>query len=344
MTQSELKQQITSGRLSGTYLFCGEEEYLKRYYRDAIRKAIITDPAFDSMDHVVFDSDDVAVAEVSEAVKGMPLFCAKRLVEWNHAPLDAMKQSARDALLAVCREAAEPDSMAVLVLCADETGFDPGTQKKPSEGMKLFSDAAQVVRFDRSTDAQLLGWIARHFAHENLKADAAVCRRMTDRCGHAMEDLAHEIDKVACFVHAAGRDTVTTEDVDNVCCVNRENDAFGLTNALLDGRPADAFACLDELKSRRADPQLIMGQLSRFYCDLLGVALLLSEGKNAGSVASLLKMNEYKAGLYVRAAKRLGLSAIRACFAACRETDLYMKSVYAEPYGQIANLLTRVAR
>ena len=55
-------------------------------------------------------------------------------------------------------------------------------------------------------------------------------------------------------------------------------------------------------------------------------------------------MNEYKAGLYVRAAKRLGLSAIRACFAACRETDLYMKSVYAEPYGQIANLLTRVAR
>ena len=344
MLPNELKQAISRKQLAGCYLFCGEEEYLKRHYRDEIRRALILDPAFDTLDHVIFDGEQATLADISEAVKGMPLFSPKRLVEWGHAPIDDLKPSARDALLALCREAADKDSGAVLLLCADASGFDPGTPKRPTENMKRFLEVAQVVRFDKCTDAQLMGWIARHFAHEGLKADAEVCRRMTERCGHAMEDLAHEIDKAACYVRAAGRDTVTVKDIDTVCCVNRENDAFALTNALLGGRAADAFVCLDELKSRRADPQLIMGQLSRFYCDLLAVATLLSEGKNTAAVASLLKMNEYKAGLYAHAARRLGLDTIKACFAACRETDLYMKSVYAEPYGQIAKLLTRIAR
>ena len=51
MLQTELKTQLKTGKIGGVYLFCGEEEYLKRHYLNEIRKQILTDPVFDAFNH-----------------------------------------------------------------------------------------------------------------------------------------------------------------------------------------------------------------------------------------------------------------------------------------------------
>ena len=41
MTLTELKARLKSGSISGWYIFAGEEEYLKAYYRNEIKKIAV---------------------------------------------------------------------------------------------------------------------------------------------------------------------------------------------------------------------------------------------------------------------------------------------------------------
>lgn len=342
MEQTQLKNRIARRELGGCYLFCGEEDYLKRRFRDDIRAAVLGDGAFAAFDHAVFDGSDVSVADVLDAAKAAPFSGERRLVEWNHLPYESLRADEKEALARLCAAVADECPQTVLLLICGAADFVPGTDKRPGEGVRRLSERCEIVRFDKSEEGPLLGWMARHFAHGGVRAGADVCRALLSRCGRSMEHLDAEIDKLVCYVRFAGRDTASVEDVDRVCSAYEENDAFALTNALLAGDVAGAFRAMDELRRRRVEPTLVLGQLSRFFCDLCAVSALLAEGKSREDLAAALRMHSYKAGLYVRGARRMGDAACRRALDECRATDLYVKSVYADAYEQIEKLLVRV--
>ncbi|MBO7150754.1 MAG: DNA polymerase III subunit delta [Clostridia bacterium] len=341
MTVKELKAAIDEKSLSGAVIFCGEEEYLKRHYRRLVRDAVICEQDFASFNHTVFDGEDISFGELSDAALALPFMADKKLVEWTHADLSHLSKSENEALSSLCEKVKE-QSDTVLLICATEQGFDCGTEKSPSALFKAYSSIAQIVRFDKSTDAQLLAWISRHFTHEGLAAAPAVCRQLLAICGHSMQDLAHEIDKIVCFVKQNQRQEVLEDDVRFVVCANKENDTYALTNALLAGKTAQAFEALSELKARRADTSLVMGQLIRFYADLFAVSTLAREGKNQKAVADTLKMNAYKTGLYITAARALTHSRIEEALSLCQSTDLYLKRTYLDSWGAIEKLVLRL--
>lgn len=342
MTVQQLKAALAEGTLSGCLLFCGEEEYLKRHYRQAVRQAIIKEQVYASFNHTIFDGKDVSFAELSDAALAMPFMADKKLIEWNHADIAHLSRGEEEALQALCRRLQEEQGDTVLLICTTEDGFDPGTESRPSALFKTYSQLAEILRFDKSTDSQLLSWIARHFTHEGLQASPAVCRQLLSMCGHSMQDLSHEINKVVCYVKQRGADTATEADVQFTVCTNRENDTYALTNALLSGKTGAAFDALTELKERRADPAMVMGQLIRFYADLFAVSALVREGKNQKDTAAALKMNAYKAGLYITAVRTLGHSRIQAALDACRRTDLYLKRTYPDTWNAIEKLVLRL--
>ena len=53
MQISELKTAAKEGR-EGCYLFCGEEDYLKRFYAAKIREALLADSPYALFNHVIF--------------------------------------------------------------------------------------------------------------------------------------------------------------------------------------------------------------------------------------------------------------------------------------------------
>lgn len=341
MTVKELKTAIDEKSLAGAVIFCGEEEYLKRHYRRLVRDAIVGEDDFASFNHTVFDGEDISFGELSDAALALPFMADKKLVEWTHANLSHLSKSESEALTSLCEKLKE-ESDTVLLISATEEGFDAGSEKIPSALFKTYTPLAQIVRFDKSTDAQLLAWISRHFSHESLAATPAVCRLMLAICGHSMQDLAHEIDKVVCFVKQNKRAEITEADVRFIICANKENDTYALTNALLAGKTADAFDALAELKAKRTEPSLVMGQLIRFYADLFAVSTLARESKNQKAVADTLKMNAYKAGLYITAARTLTHKRIEAALSLCQSTDLYLKRTYLDSWGALEKLVLRL--
>ena len=344
MTPVELKQQLSRNDVSGCFLFCGEEDYLIRYYRDSLRKCILTDPAFSPLNHPVFDGAEVSLDSIEESVKTMPIMADLRLIEWQHANLDERKESEIERLVALSQDIANHYEYAILLITCESEFFTIGSQKQKSPKLKALEQAFQVVVFPKSTEPQLLNWIARHFTNQKLSITADVCRYMLAQCGKSMTELSLEIDKVCCYLLQNNKTQVSIDDIRLICSTNHENDTFALTNALLEGQVSLAFSALEELKSKRVDPQVVAGQLFRFYCDLSAISTLLQEGKNPADMQSILKMHEYKVKLYSKAARRLGHGFVTDALALCRHTDLYLKSVYIDAYLQIEKMLVRLAK
>lgn len=338
MLQTELKAQLKADKIAGVYLFCGEEDYLMRYYLGEIRRQILVDPAFDAFNHPVFHGEEIDWSALSDAITSPPMMADRKLIEWSGAHLEDMKDADFAALEATVRTAGENPASVVVFLVGQE-GMTAGTVKRPSSLFKRLAGIVQAVIFETSTDDRLAAWLNAHIVHEGLDAEAGALRLMIDRCGHSMDVLASETDKLVCYARVHENRTVTAAMVELVCSSTAEDDAFGLTNAMLAGDTMGAYRKLSDLTRRRVDPMMILGQISRLISDLVSVSCLLEEGTPASSIASILGMNEYKAGLYVKSANRRRPEQFRALLAECKAMDLASKRG-ADPLIQIERFLS----
>lgn len=332
MTQGELKERIGKNHTDGIFLFCGEEDYLKRYYLGEFRRLLVPDEGLAPFVHFVFDGAEMDLAALLDVIRTPSMFGEGKLIEWHNADFDSMKESAIKAFEAFCEEIATEAGNTVVITATHE-GFDTGTEKRPSKLLTRLGKVLSPVAFHRSTDGALVSWIRRHFAAEGLAYTEGAPTAMLARVGHDMDTLKNEIEKLSAYAKANGISTVTEKELAFVCIRTVESDAFSLTNALLDGKTEDAFRYLGDMKQRRVDPISVLGQVAKLYADLLSVALLAEEGKGEKEIAKLLGMHEYKAGLYFRTAKRMGVALVEEKLALCTRIDASLKNGTASYRG-----------
>lgn len=333
---------LKNGTLSGVYILCGEENYLKRYYLGEMRHALLPDAAFDAFNHAVGEGEKPDYGFLLDAAESPPMMAEKKLIEWHLCDFAAMKEGDLSAFSEFCARVKDfPE--AVCVFPAEADRLDVGTlPRRPSKLYTALSACASVLVFEKSTDAALTQWIRRHFAHDGITADDDVPAALLARAGHSMDALAGEIEKLTYAALSAGRTTVSAADVAAVTSATSESDAFGLTNAILDGRADAAYACLADMKRRKVEPTLILSTVARTYADLLAVAALAEEGVPAADIAARLKIHSYKATLYLRAAKKRPLARLERALFLCREADAAVKgSGGADGYLALDYLLAR---
>ena len=73
-----IDEDIKNGTFRTAYLLYGEEAYLKKTYRDKLKKALSTDG--DTMNFAGFQGKDVAVNEVIDLSETLPFFAEHRLI------------------------------------------------------------------------------------------------------------------------------------------------------------------------------------------------------------------------------------------------------------------------
>ena len=339
MEAQELKARIKSGNLAGWYLMCGEEDYLKKYYMNELRAAAIVDEAFAPFNYVEYDGADISFAEVAEHIKSPPMRGEYKLIEWRFANLDGLKESEKSALVDLF-ELKEDYPCAIFAIMATEEGFDAGTAKRPSKLASRLSEGFGIISFPKSTDAQLIAWLRRHFDAEGVSARPEVSEALIFRSGRSMEVLNNEVLKLSAYAHANGKGEITVSDVEEVASPTAECDAFALSNAVIDKNIDRAFYALTDLKARRVEPPVIVAMLERVYSDLCSVALLLDEGRGSSDIESILKFHPFKAKLYVNAAKKVGSKGLAASLSELCRIDASSKSGGVSGYGAIEMFVT----
>lgn len=340
MTLADFRARIKSGKIGGRYVFAGEEDYLKRHYRTELQRAVITDEAFATFNHAVFDGQEMQIAALRDALYAPPMMSDYKLIEWRHADLDKMKESDRTALIKLL-ENGDDFPYAVLAITALSDGFDVGTEKRRSRLYTKLSEVFDILVFDKSTDSQLMSWLKKHFDAEGLAVDAATLNAMIFRVGHSMQVLNEEVNKLAAYAKANGKSAVTVNDVNEICSSTAECDAFAISNAIIEKNVERAFLALTEMKQQRIEPQAVLAMLARTYGELVSISLLMDEGKRAEDIAAITKFHPYRLKLYMNAAKKVGTRRLSDSLSELIRIDAESKAGGITGYKTVEMFITK---
>lgn len=324
MDLSRFRSLLKSGELGGVYLFAGEEEYLVRHYLSELKKALSLDPAFSVFNYQGFEGEQIDFSAITEAIKSSPMMSDYKLIEWKRADFTSFKEKETEALAELCETVGEyPYAVVAFTACIE--GVDFGTPKKPSSFVKKFDALINILRFEKSTEAQLYGWLKKHFESRGLIVDLPTVEALVFRSGRSMDVLFGEVEKLSALALARGKDRVTVEEVNEVAASTAECDTFALSSAITDRSVRKAYDALLDLKNKRVDPTVVMGMIARTYDDLFTVSSLLEEGRGQDDIASILKMNPYKVKIYISAAKRYKKGQLSSLVSSLARVDMNSK-------------------
>lgn len=330
------KLKTTAG---SAFLFFGEEDYLKAHHIKAARERICPEPAFAFFNDITLDALDFTPDKLLDAMMPPPMMADEKLIVIRGLDFNTMKQADLDALCEALALLPEYEYNTVIIHAADGLLDAGNVRKKPSALLKRLSEVTVPVYFEASTDGRLAAWAGKHFAHLGVTVSPADCAFLVSYAGKSMYLLANEIEKIAYFVREKGRDLATSENIRLVAVPAMDMDTFALSNAILAGRSADALEALSVLKFERAKPEMVMGELSATFCNMLSVRHYLDGGKNAKEISKLLGgMHEYKVGLLIKAVSRTDPARLSRAISLCAEADAAIKGSYSD-YTPIERLI-----
>lgn len=335
--EADFRREI-KGEVRPCYFFFGEEDYLKNASLKLAHAALGGDPAFDIFNYAVIDGREYTADKLLDALAPPPMMADRKLVILQDIDLVGIKQ-ADFAELCSAIGALEDYDYNTLIITTAADGFAPGNlPKRPSAQFSALAELAVPVQFDRSTPAKLAAWAQKHYAAHGAVASPQAASYTVDYCGRDMFALAAEIDKIACYALAHGKHEVGVEDIEKVATPATEYGAYAFANAITEGRRADALQILDDLKFRRIEPVIIMGEVVGIYSEMLMIKTLSDKGYSAPEIAAELKMNEFKLARYLKSLRSVPTERIHAAIRAAALADTELKSG-AKGYAPLEKLI-----
>ena len=73
-----IDEHIKTGQFKNAYLLYGDEDYLKKQYRDKLIKALLSEG--DTMNFAKFEGKDISVGEVIDLAETLPFFADRRVI------------------------------------------------------------------------------------------------------------------------------------------------------------------------------------------------------------------------------------------------------------------------
>ena len=314
--EADFRKEIKS-KPRGAYIFFGDEDYMKSFAIKLASETISPDPSFSFFNEVRLDALSYSPDALLDAMMPLPMMAERKIIIVTGLDVGAMKSNEVDSLCAVLEQVEEYDYNTVIISVASDR-LDPGNlPKKPSTLLKRLGEAAILVNFEKNTPSKLAAWVGKHFEHNLVKASPDVCSFVIERCGRDMFILAGETDKLAFYVKQSGRDQVTREDVIKVATPATEY------NAICARKKEEALSILRDMKMKRLDPILIMGEVTRTLCDMTAVAALNEDGLTVSEISGILKIHEYTVSIILR--NRPRVDVCKRLIERCREADLALK-------------------
>ena len=307
----KLKKDLQSGVPGKLYLIYGEEGYLKKYYLDALKTALV-DETFAEFNLVMLEGKGLTPESLSEAVESYPAFAERKLVIVSDFDLYKPPAAFQNILLDLLGDL--PDYIC-LVFYYDTLTLKPDKRTKMHG---LLDKTACFADFSHLQERELISWIRRRVRALGKDIDQDTCAYMIFLCGTSMTNLITEIEKVAAHCTL---DEIKRYNIDSVC------------TRVLD-------AVLAQKNSEVAIFSAILRHIQRLYAAKLNTQ---SRGNSKELLALIGSNSSFYAKKLTDAARGVGLEWLRNAVRICGETDAALKSSAADKQKIIELALLQMA-
>lgn len=302
-----ISDDIKKGEFKSVYLLYGEEEYLKKQYRDRLKNAIAGD---DTMNYSYYDSDNASVKDIIDVCETLPFFAQKRLVIMENT---GFLKSSNDELADYIKHI--PDYLVVVMV---EKDVD-----KRNKVYKAVDSVGYICEMKPQTTATLEKWIAGLLAKDNLKISREACDLILDKTGAGMDYIRQETEKLVSYCQ--GRDVVTVEDVEKVCATQTTSHIFDMISAIANKKQQQALDLYYDLLELKEPPMIILYLIVRQFNGILQVKDLMSRGISGKEIASKIGAAPFVVGKYQAQAKYFEMNTLLDALNECAKTEEAVK-------------------
>lgn len=298
-----ISDDIKKGEFKSVYLLYGEEEYLKKQYRDRLKNAIAGD---DTMNYSYYDSDNASVKDIIDVCETLPFFAQKRLVIMENT---GFLKSSNDELADYIKHI--PDYLVIVMV---EKDVD-----KRNKVYKAVDSVGYVCEMKPQTTATLEKWIAGLLAKDNLKISREACDLILDKTGAGMDYIRQEIEKLVSYCQ--GRNVVTAEDVEKVCATQTTSHIFDMISAIANKKQQQALDLYYDLLELKEPPMRILYLIVRQFNGILQVKDLMSRDISGKEIASKIGAAPFVVGKYQAQAKYFEMNTLLDALNECAKTE-----------------------
>lgn len=303
-----LNEDIKTGQLKNLYLLYGEEAYLRRQYRDRLKKAIVGD---DTMNYHYFEGKDISVGEIIDLAETMPFFADKRLIVLENSGLF---KSGGEQLAEYLANQAQTTTFLLV-----ESEMD-----KRSKLYKVIQSKGTVTEFAVQDEATLKRWVLGMMKKEGKQISSSALEFFLEKTGTDMENIRKEAEKLFCY--CMDKDVIEKADIEEICTRQISNHIFDMVSAIADKKQQAALQMYYELLALKEPPVRILFLIARQFNLLMQVKELSGKGFQNKAIGERVGLPGFIAGKYVTQASRFKKEELRLAVEDCVETEAAIKT------------------
>lgn len=287
-------EDIKNQEFKQVYLFYGEEDYLKKQYRDKLSTAL--NPDQDTMNFSHFEGKGIDVKEVISFGETMPFFADRRIILLENTGF----------FKGQCPELAEYMSSLPEYLCMV---FVEEEVDKRSKMYKAVKQVGRVVEFAVQDERTLMRWVLGILKREGRQITQRDMELFLSRTGTDMSNIEKELEKLICFT--MGRGVITTQDIEAVCTTRVTNRIFAMVQAVADQNQKKALELYYDLLALKEPPMRILFLLARQFNLLLQVKELQNLGFAGKDIAAKTGLQTFVLKNYTKCTGRYSIQQLR---------------------------------
>lgn len=305
----QLIQDLKNQSYKQMYLLYGEEDYLRKQYRDKLKESLVAPD--DTMNYHYYEGKDINVGEIIDLAETMPFFADKRVLILENSGLC---KSGGDALADYLKQPAES-----VVIILVETQTD-----KRSRLFKVIKEQGRACEFVAQNEQTLKRWIASLAKQDNKRISETTAEYFLEKTGTDMANIRTEWEKLVCY--ALDREIIEHADIDAVCTQRVSNRIFDMVAAIAEKRQKEALDMYHDLLTLKEPPMGILALIARQFNLMLQVKELQQKGMGGRQIADKVGLAPFIVQKYERQASRFKMHELKEALSACVEADEAVKS------------------
>lgn len=304
-----IDNDIEAGNFAPVYLLYGEEDYLKRQYRDKLRHALVADD--DTMNVSTFEGAGIQPGEIIDLAETMPFFAEHRLILIENSGV--FKRSCEE--LADYMKEIPPTTFFVFV----ENEVD-----KRGKMFKNVKSTGRAVEFAKQNEKVLAQWVMGRLKREGKRISQPVAQRFLETVGTDMELIDKEMEKLICYCY--DKDAIETEDVAAICVEQTSNRIFAMVDAVAEHRQKQALDLYYDLLALKEPPMRILFLIARQFRILLTIKEMGQKGFDNKTMAAKAGIPEFSLRRNQAQARNFSSEQLRAALSDCVDAEEAVKT------------------
>jgi len=320
VTVADMNRIIKEKDFNRLYVFYGEEEYLKDFYINALKKSVLGEEGFN-----YFRVDGKPVeSELKDLCEELPMFGDKKVIVVRNSGL--FKGTKKKDVEESQEDQTEVSSFDFLANLPEYCCliFRESEADKRTKLYKFAQKNGIVFESARQKADIIIKVLQKRARIDQRDITPSAINLMINGMGNDITQLLGELEKLILFT--TDGQMITEKHVSEVCELSPQSKIFDLTDAISEGNREKALKMLEALLSSREPSQLILVMIGRQFLQLYNVKQMQEMGTPQNEINEKLGVPEFVARKLANQAKNYSLNQLKRKIQCALDMDEAIKN------------------